>query len=282
MDAGSSAGLCRRTARAWIGDVPASSPPGPPPPAAALPADLAASLADRLPTVSRVRWVAETGSTNADLLAHGAAGEVLVADVQTAGRGRRGRPWTAPAGSSVLLSVRLHPSLPPPSWPLLPLVTGSAVIDAARALVDAPWTLKWPNDLLVGGVKAAGILVESSGPAVVLGVGLNVDWRGVERPAGLVATSLAEVAGGPVDRWVALEALLVALDRHVRLAEVDPAGVVQRYVGDCGTIGGQVTAHADPPVTGTAVGLTPDGHLRIRAQDGRTHTVAAGDVEHLR
>ncbi|CAN5116759.1 biotin--[acetyl-CoA-carboxylase] ligase [soil metagenome] len=243
------------------------------------------ALADGLPTITHIRHVASTGSTNADLLAGGVAGEVLVADVQTAGRGRRGRTWVAPPGASLLLSVRLHPALPLSSWTLLPLVAGTAVITAARQLASAStdtWALKWPNDLLADGVKAAGILVEASGPAVVLGIGLNTDWRGLDRPAGLVATSLAEVAGTDVDRWAALAALLAALDRHVRQAELDPTGVVQRYAADCGTIGMQVIAHGPTTVQGRATGLTIDGHLRIRADDGRDHTVTAGDVEHLR
>ncbi|HUG84969.1 MAG TPA: hypothetical protein VMM13_10410, partial [Euzebya sp.] len=130
--------------------------------------------------------------------------------------------------------------------------------------------------------KLAGILVESTGGAVVVGIGVNVDWRGVARPDGLTATSLAEVAGADLDRWAVLAVLLEALDHHHRLAETDPPGVVRRYVAGCGTIGEQVVAHGQTTIRGTAVGLTLDGHLRIRADDGRDHIVTAGDVEHLR
>lgn len=247
--------------------------------------------ATALPSVSAVQWVASTTSTNAVLLARLQAdpaigGTVLLADRQTAGRGRRGRTWTAPPGTSLMLSMAVRSAVPAASWSLLPLAAGSAVVEACRAVLPdvdpGRLTLKWPNDLLVGGVKAAGILVEAAGAAVVVGIGINVDWRGVDRPSGLVATSLAEAAGRPVDRWAVLEALLAALDGALALAQTDPAGVVRRYVPDCATLGCAVVAHGAPPVRGTAVGLTVDGHLRIRRADGREQAVAAGDVEHLR
>jgi BirA family biotin operon repressor/biotin-[acetyl-CoA-carboxylase] ligase len=249
-------------------------------------------LLDRLAAggdlVRDVRFVAETGSTNADLLAlgPGAAGLVLVADVQTAGRGRRGRSWTAPPGTSLAVSMGLRPALPRPHWSLLPLAAGSAVLAACRAAIPdvdpGRLGLKWPNDLQVDGIKAAGILVEAGDDVAVVGVGVDVDWRGVARPDGLVCTSLAEVAGRAVDRWALLDRLVTGLAAAVRQAEVDPTGVVRRYVPGCATLGGAVIAHRDPPVTGTAVGLTAEGHLRIRGADGREVVLAAGDVEHLR
>jgi BirA family transcriptional regulator, biotin operon repressor / biotin---[acetyl-CoA-carboxylase] ligase len=261
------------------------------------PASLVEDLVARVPLVEDVRWVPSTGSTNDDLVAAGApAGHVLVADEQTAGRGRRGRTWVAPPGTSLLLSVALRPALPARSLALVPLVAGLAVLEGCRAaLADAgagdaggvsgrspELALKWPNDLLVDGVKGAGVLVEASGEAVVVGIGVDVDWRGVERPGGLVATSLAEAAGCDVDRWLLLTALLAALDDEVRAAALDPSAVVGRYAGECATLGRQVVAHGRAPVEGTAVGLTPDGHLRVRRADGGEDVVAAGDVEHLR
>lgn len=255
----------------------------PPPP-------LVDQLIARLSLISEIRWHAAVGSTNqvvARAAAEGAAtGLVVGADVQTAGRGRRGRAWYAPPGSSLMCSTLLRPTLPPSSWSLLPLVTGTAVLAACRGVLPhvdpGRLALKWPNDLLVEGIKTAGILVESTSGVVVVGIGVNVDWRGVSRPDGLQVTSLAEVAGADVDRWDVLGALLESLDHHHRLAEADPTGVVQRYVVDCGTIGERVIAHGHHTIEGTAVGLTPDGHLRIRADDGRDHIVTAGDVEHLR
>ncbi|WP_370327475.1 biotin--[acetyl-CoA-carboxylase] ligase [Euzebya sp.] len=252
------------------------------------PEALRRSLVADVPLVAAIGWHDEIGSTNAELLSRPGAptGTVLVADVQTAGRGRRGRTWHAPAGSSLMSSVLLRPSIPARTWPVLPLAVGTAVLEACRVVVDgmdpARLALKWPNDLLVDGVKAAGILVEASGDRVVAGMGINVDWRGVARPPEVQATSLAEAAGGDVDRWRLLEVLLVALDRHLGLAEADPGGVVGRYAPDCATVGVEVTAQGAAPIEGTAVGLTPEGHLRIRTRDGGDRVVAAGEVEHVR
>ncbi len=246
-----------------------------------------ADLTD-VPLVREVVWHDDVGSTNqlvADAALAGAAeGLVIGADHQHAGRGRRGRTWVAPPGSSVMCSVLLRPPLPQTSWPLLTLVAGIAVhMAATAALPDGVEVgLKWPNDLLVAGTKAAGILTETAGGAVVLGMGVNVDWRSVERPADLAATSLAEHAAEPVDRGTVLRDLLTALSEGYAAACADPAGVVQSYVPRCATLGTTVVAHGVEPVEGTAVGLTPDGHLRIRTSAGRDHVVAAGDVEHLR
>lgn len=243
-------------------------------------------LAD-LPTVGDIRWAAEVTSTNAVLAADvdAAPGTVLVADVQTQGRGRRGRSWHAPPGTSLMLSILLRPDLPRDTWSLLPLVAGTALAQACRAatgIARERIALKWPNDLLVDGVKAAGILAETIDDRVILGMGINTDWRGVDRPPRLSATSLAERLDADVDRWVLLDHLLRALDHHYRLARRDPGGIVQRYLPDCATLGQQVTAHTEIPINGTAMGLTPQGHLRIRTPQGRDQLVTAGEVEHLR
>lgn len=119
-------------------------------------------------------------------MASSAAGTVLIADVQTQGRGRRGRTWHAPAGTSLMFSILLRPTCARESWCLLPLIAGAALVDAclaAATLAPGRVTLKCPNDLLLDGAKAAGILVESAGDTVVAGMGINTDWRDVERPA---------------------------------------------------------------------------------------------------
>lgn len=154
-------------------------------------------------------------------MASSAAGTVLIADVQTQGRGRRGRTWHAPAGTSLMFSILLRPTCARKSWCLLPLIAGTALVDAclaAATLAPGRVTLKCPNDLLLDGAKAAGILVESAGDTVVAGMGINTDWRDVERPAAVHATSLAETSDGDVDRWGLLRHLLTAFDAHYRLA----------------------------------------------------------------
>src|SRR6202453_508616 len=130
-----------------------------------------------------VESAAQTGSTNADLLLRaqdGAAeGLVLVAEEQTAGRGRRGRAWVSPPHAALMFSLLLRPApVPPARWGWLPLLTGVAVVTAIREVTGVSATLKWPNDVLAAAVpvpgKLAGILAEAAGDAVVVGVGLNV------------------------------------------------------------------------------------------------------------
>lgn len=237
--------------------------------------------------VTTARFVDSIGSTNAELLAGPvAAGTVLITDEQTAGRGRRGRSWHAPPGTSLMFSIALDPHLQTSTRSLLTLIAGNALvagIGSLPALAGGGLGLKWPNDLLIDGVKAAGILAEGLGEAVVVGMGINVDWSGVLRPADLQATSLVEAAGAPVDRWPLLRRILEELDDGITAAQRDPAGVVPRYVPNCLTIGRDVTATvAGRPVSGTAVGLTVEGHLRIRREDGRDAVVTAGEVHHLR
>ena len=237
--------------------------------------------------VRRLEWHESTGSTNADVSAAAAAGEpaglVIGTDLQTAGRGRRGRSWTESAGRGLALSVLLRPSLPPSRWPLLPLVAGLAVHDAAASVVGTDRIgLKWPNDLLLDDTKTSGILVEALNDAVVIGMGINIDWRGVDRPADLRATSLAEATDADVDRAAVLVELLEALGRWVDLAETDPEAIVPAYVSRCATLGTDVVVHGPSTVTGRAVGLTHEGHLRVRRDDGTEVVVSAGDVEHLR
>lgn len=134
-----------------------------------------------------VTVVPQTGSTNADLLAEARAGAaeglVLVAEEQTAGRGRLGRSWSAPPGAGLIFSVLLRPAgVPPTRLGWLPLLTGVAVASAVRDQTGLPASLKWPNDVLVGERKLAGILAEAHGDAVVVGVGLNITLTQAELP----------------------------------------------------------------------------------------------------
>lgn len=238
-------------------------------------------------TIRRLGICDSTNRVLAAAAAEGAdAGTVIVADEQTGGRGRRGRSWHAPPGTSLLCSILLRPALPPASRGVLPLAIGVAV--HRTALAHAPqadaW-LKWPNDLLLDGAKAAGMLLEGVGDAVIVGVGLNLDWRDVVRPVGLTATSLAEHGATAVARDAVLDTLLGVVAEEVRLAESDPDGAVRRYLPRCTTLGSRVRvlpAGRGEALIGEAVSLTPEGHLRVRDDAGRTHVLQAGDVEHVR
>jgi BirA family transcriptional regulator, biotin operon repressor / biotin---[acetyl-CoA-carboxylase] ligase len=142
-------------------------------------------------------------------------GAVAVADEQTEGRGRLGRSWHAPAGTSVLLSVLLRPQLEPARLPELSLVAGGAVAEAIAEVTGIEPAIKFPNDVLVGGRKVAGILAESSEGRVVLGIGVNVNQSAAELPDGarIEPTSLRIETGEPIDRAELLAAILLRLER---------------------------------------------------------------------
>src|SRR6516162_448879 len=150
-----------------------------------------------------VQVVRETGSTNADLLARAGAGAadglVLVAEAQTAARGRQGRQWTSPPRAALTFSVLLRPrGVPPALLGWVPLLAGVAAAAAVHSVAGVETALKWPNDVLADGGKLGGILAEQSGPAVVVGIGINV-WQDRAGLPGDAATSLllAAPAGSP-------------------------------------------------------------------------------------
>ncbi len=278
--------------------MPPSQPPGTGARAAAdeRPA-LDVAVLDRATAGSRwrVEVVERSASTNADVAARARAGEppglVLVAEHQTAGRGRLDRTWVTPARSALTCSVLLAPDeVPSVRWPWLPLLTGLAVIEAIRLGTGVEAVLKWPNDVLVGAAKVAGILLERvegpTGASAVLGVGVNVSTRADELPVP-TATSLAEVSGGPVDRTGLLVRLLEALgpryDRW-RGAAGEPAdGLRAAYLSACDTVGRLV--RVDLPtgerLEGRAAGVDGDGRLQVATAAG-LRVLGAGDVVHVR
>jgi len=236
--------------------------------------------------------VAVTGSTNADLLRNGdAEGQVLVAESQVAGRGRMGRSWVSAAGASLTFSVLLRPVCVPASrrgW--LPLLTGVAVASAVRDVSGVAAVLKWPNDVLVGSRKLAGILAEQSGDAVVIGIGLNVatsaDALPVS-PSGLPATSLL-LEGATVSREALLAGILRELERRYTAFRDDPAsgaGLLAGYRALCTTLGRSVRVElpGGRVLTGAAEDIDADGRLLVVPASGAPPvTVSAGDVIHVR
>jgi BirA family biotin operon repressor/biotin-[acetyl-CoA-carboxylase] ligase len=242
-----------------------------------------------------VEVVASTGSTNADLLARGGPeGQVLVAEEQTAGRGRAGRTWLSVPGASLTFSVLLRPaSVPPAARGWLPLLTGVAVAAAVRSAAGVAAVLKWPNDVLVGDRKLAGILAEQSpaGDAVVVGVGLNVatppDALPVS-PNGLPATSLL-VEGAEVAREALLAEILRSLERWYLAFRADPdparSGLLAEYTAACATLGRTVRVElpAGRVVSGVAEGIDRGGRLLVRPPgEASAMAVSAGDIVHLR
>ncbi|WP_327325696.1 biotin--[acetyl-CoA-carboxylase] ligase [Streptomyces sp. NBC_01210] len=242
--------------------------------------------------------VPETGSTNSDLAARAASleeGAVLVAEEQTAGRGRLDRSWTSPARSGLFLSVLLRPGpeVPVERWGWLPLLAGVASATGLARAAGVDMSLKWPNDLLVkvGGEerKTGGILAERAGDdAVVVGIGLNVTLRADELPVP-TAGSLALADAISTDRDPLLRALLRSLEQWYgdwRAAGGDPArsGLQAAYAEGCATLGRTVRAElpGDRSVTGEAVALDGDGRLVLTTEGGGRQSISAGDIVHLR
>ncbi|KPI06035.1 biotin/acetyl-CoA-carboxylase ligase [Actinobacteria bacterium OK074] len=242
--------------------------------------------------------VARTGSTNSDLVARAAAGTategaVLVAEEQSAGRGRLDRRWTAPARSGLSFSVLLEPDpVPVARWGWLPLLTGVAVATGLSRAAGVDTALKWPNDLLVTvdgeERKAGGILAERSGAGgVVVGVGINVTLRADELPV-TQAGSLALAGAATTDRDTLLRAVLRSLEQWYgrwREAGGDPAasGLQETYAAGCATLGRTVRAElpGDRSITGEAVAVDGDGRLVLATGEG-VEAVGAGDIVHLR
>lgn len=235
-----------------------------------------------------VVWLTVAESTQA--VAFGLAGEgvpdrtVVVADAQRAGRGRRGRTWEVARGTGLLASIVVRPQGPPAVWPLLSLVAGVAVAEALAGCAGLTARLKWPNDVLAGRRKIAGILLESRGaggapgePAVVVvGIGINVSQA--DFPPGLAdrATSILVETGQRVKSDVLLGALLASFDAwRARLEGEGFEPVRRRWRELADTLGRTVSAG---DVRGVAVDLDSDGALVVQDAAGR-HRIVAGELD---
>lgn len=241
-------------------------------------------------TTLEVREV--TGSTNADVAAAARAGApeglVVAAESQDAGRGRIGRQWVSPSRAGLTFSVLLRPEgVPTPRWGWLPLLAGVALARAVTTVAGVDAWLKWPNDLLIGGKKSAGLLAEAVGDAVVIGIGLNVTLGAADLPRP-DTTSLALAGATQLDRNILLPAILDALSADYlawRACGGDPegSGLLAAYRARCDTLGREVRVEvpAGDPLVGKAVDVDAAGRLVVETPTGPT-AVAAGDVIHVR
>lgn len=239
-----------------------------------------------------IRVVAETGSTNSDLLGRAkdglAEGTVLAAEAQSAGRGRMARQWVTPPRAGLTFSVLLRPAAVPQAhrgW--VPLLAGVALASALRSEAGVDARLKWPNDVMVHGAKLGGILAEQVGDAIVVGAGINVSTGRDELPvAG--ATSLALEGAAVTDRDRLLASMLRELERWYRawtgrLGDAGESGLRAEYRRLCATLGRQVVVSlpGGPAVTGEAAEIDDVGRLVVRSPSGLA-PVSAGDVVHVR
>ena len=241
----------------------------------------------------RIVYHASTGSTNDDARALAAAGEqegtVVLADEQTAGRGRAGKsPWITPAGTSIAVSVLLRPTFSPEKLGALAMMAGLAAVEGVRRGAGVSASLKWPNDVLVGERKLGGILVESALGAAgivyaVIGIGLNGNLReadlGPLPDAAIQPTTLLAAAGRPVSREAVIAALLEALDSRYA-ADAGAGGVLLRdYRAALSTLGRRVlVSGAGVSSEGIAEDVTETGALILRLSDGSRCECAYGEV----
>lgn len=238
-----------------------------------------------------VRVLATTPSTNGVVAEAARAGApeglVVVAESQTAGRGRLGREWVSPPRAGVTVSVLLRPAVRDTAeWGWLPLLTGLAVVSALRARAGLPEaSVKWPNDVLVGGDKVAGVLVEVAAPgAAVVGLGLNVTTTAAELPADRPASSLALEGATTTDRDTVLRAVLRELELTYERWHVDPERLRADYRAACSTLGRAVrmTLSDGSSGAGVAEGVDDAGRLQVRDSGGGLTAYSSGDVVHLR
>lgn len=239
-------------------------------------------------------YLPETGSTNDVVRAEARAGApeglVVIADRQTAGRGRRGRAWDSPAGLGLWFSVLLRPTFPARQAPLLALMAAAAVRDAVAATAGVPVLVKWPNDVVSqDGRKLSGILVEMEADGdfirhCVVGIGVNVNQALEDFPPEVreTATSLGLLAGGPVARVPLLQAILAGLEARYRRVLADGFGAVLDEVRrHSATLGRdvQVVETGGQAWDGRAVAILDDGALLVEpAGGGEARRVYAADV----
>jgi len=238
------------------------------------------SLREPWPAGWIVHHVRETGSTNSDLVELARSGAAhhtaIVADHQTAGRGRLDRKWDAPPGANLLVSLLFRP---PSSRPLhhYTHIVGLAARAACHAVFDVRPELKWPNDLLIDGRKVAGILAQGGEGFVVVGIGVNVGWA-PEGAAQLAADGTSDERRRPLQL---LSAMLAEVDRHESMS---PDELHTAYQTQLATIGKRVRVEmtAGEVVEGVASGVDVDARLEVRLDDGTVIRVEVGDVIHLR
>jgi len=247
-----------------------------------------------------LRVLGEVASTNTHTAALAEEnvphGTVVVAESQTAGRGRLGRHWHSPSGKNLYCSVLLRTMPAREQQPLwlswISLIAALAVSRAVQVTTSLKPSVKWPNDILIGNRKLGGILCESSGvgtahATVVVGIGLNVNVRRDEFPEELreIATSLAIEAGHPCDRTALLAALLGEMEtRCESFLAGNHEDILKEYMLRCSTVGQRVRielAHGEQ-MDGTAESIQTDGSLRVIRDDRTTADIRAGDVVHLR
>ena len=217
------------------------------------------------------------------LAAQGAAhGTLVIADTQTAGRGRRGRGWISPAGEGIFMSLILRPDVPPSQVARLSLLTALAVANAIVEITGLDARIKWPNDIVVSGRKVCGLLLEMDADenavrSIVAGVGINVHQREFDEEIAHTASSL-DLLGGT--RYSRAQIVCAFLQQFERAMAMDDEEMMRAYCARSATLGARVQVIGlSGTYTGTAEGVTDSGSLLVRAdEDGALREVLAADV----
>jgi BirA family biotin operon repressor/biotin-[acetyl-CoA-carboxylase] ligase len=235
------------------------------------------------PKVLRYESLPSTNTELARMASEGAAeGVAILADEQTAGRGRLQRAWSSPKGAGLYFSILLRPRIPVDRWPLITFMAALAVGDALQEATGLRTDIKWPNDLLSGERKICGILSEAietpAGRAVIVGIGINLTPSAFPE-----ATSVAEATGVKPDREAILAALLSALTRWYSLLN-EREKIVAAWSSRSSYATGRLVQvnNGDELWRGTTCGVEPDGALRLRTVSGEIKVLRAGDVQSLR
>ena len=242
----------------------------------------------------RILHFFKTDSTNRVALELGYAGEpegtIVLAEEQTAGRGRAGRAWHSERGTGLYLTMLLRPRLSPAQAPLLTMLAGISAQAAIRAQTDLAAELKWPNDLLLDGKKVGGILTEMHAEPnavrfVIVGIGINVNQEKFPAELGAMATSLRNESGRLTYRLELLVRLLMQFESdYNRFLREGPSFVVERFQSESSFARGR-RVRVDTGIesyVGTTAGLSPEGLLLVERENGSLVTVIAGDVSEVR
>jgi BirA family biotin operon repressor/biotin-[acetyl-CoA-carboxylase] ligase len=233
----------------------------------------------------RLAWFETLGSTMHEAARMAAAGchtgTAIIAEQQTAGQGRHGHSWHSEPGAGLYVSVVLRLSLPPDSLPALTLALGLATAEAIARVCDLSADLRWPNDVMIGDRKTAGILVQLVDSVAIAGLGLNVNHPAFPPEIAAEATSLRLASDRPQSREDLLVALLPAIDSFVKmLMEGGPRPVLDMFTRHSSYARGRRVRVEQPGgvLEGVTAGLNPSGFLILRADDGSESLILAGGV----
>ena len=238
----------------------------------------------------KVVYYDETDSTNNQAKAYGEKGEahgtLFVADMQAAGKGRRGRVWVSPAGSSIYMTILLHPDVLPTKAPQLTLVMAMAVAEGIRKVTGLETKIKWPNDIIVNGRKVCGILTEMSTEIdyinyVVIGDGINVNQETFPEEIRDTATSLKIETGSSVRRSVLIATIMECFEQfyEVFMTTEDLSGLQERYNAMLVNLGREVRVlEPGNEYEAHALGINRTGELIVRTVDGQEKEIYAGEV----